>query len=388
MAGALAAAEPLGVFTVALGASAVAFAFLAALGVLHRRRLSRLPIRIHVAGSRGKSTTTRLIAAGLRASGRRTLARTTGTRPRLILADGSERSWRRWGAPGIGEIGRVVAAAARVGAEALVLECMAIRPELVAAAERHLVRATHVVVTNARLDHLEDLGDDSGAVAAALAGAVPTRGRLFATDEAALSPLIERARAQGTTVEVVDTKGLSSLEADRRLALAVCRSLGVAETVAAAAMETAAKDPGAFSITTVERGGKRVRFANAFACNDVASLAKLWAEHGPGLGPPAVVLLNTRQDRPLRTRQFLEFLASVEPPVALYLAGGGWTRRRALAAGLAPGRTRVLGGRDPETALRALVEACPPQGAIWGVGNYRGLGEALTEVVAGATRPC
>src|SRR5436305_1937052 len=30
----------------------------------HRRQLRRIPIRIHVAGTRGKSTTTRLIAAG------------------------------------------------------------------------------------------------------------------------------------------------------------------------------------------------------------------------------------------------------------------------------------------------------------------------------------
>ena len=34
----------------------------------HRRHLRSVPIRIHVAGTRGKSTTTRLIAAGLRAT--------------------------------------------------------------------------------------------------------------------------------------------------------------------------------------------------------------------------------------------------------------------------------------------------------------------------------
>ena len=40
----------------------------------HRRALRQIPIRIHVAGTRGKSTTTRLIAAGLRAGGRRVVA--------------------------------------------------------------------------------------------------------------------------------------------------------------------------------------------------------------------------------------------------------------------------------------------------------------------------
>ena len=42
--------------------------------VAHRRRLARIPTRIHVAGTRGKSSVTRLIAAGLRAGGSRDLA--------------------------------------------------------------------------------------------------------------------------------------------------------------------------------------------------------------------------------------------------------------------------------------------------------------------------
>ena len=50
-------------------------ALLAALGVAegirHRRQLARIPKRIHVNGTRGKSSVTRLIAAGLRAAGLR-----------------------------------------------------------------------------------------------------------------------------------------------------------------------------------------------------------------------------------------------------------------------------------------------------------------------------
>ena len=55
----------------------------------HRRNVRAVALRIHVAGTRGKSTTTRLIAAGLRAGGRQVVAKTTGSEPRLILSDGS-----------------------------------------------------------------------------------------------------------------------------------------------------------------------------------------------------------------------------------------------------------------------------------------------------------
>src|SRR5262245_53156976 len=63
----------------------------------HRRHLRAVRLRIHVAGTRGKSTTTRLIAAGLRAGGCKVLAKTTGSEPRLILPDGFEALWPRRG---------------------------------------------------------------------------------------------------------------------------------------------------------------------------------------------------------------------------------------------------------------------------------------------------
>jgi len=50
----------------------------------HYKRVKRIPIRIHVNGTRGKSITTRLIAAGLREAGFKVLAKTTGILPRLI----------------------------------------------------------------------------------------------------------------------------------------------------------------------------------------------------------------------------------------------------------------------------------------------------------------
>jgi hypothetical protein len=43
--------------------------FLWSLAVIHNRRLGRIPVRIHVAGTRGKSATARLISAGLRTAG-------------------------------------------------------------------------------------------------------------------------------------------------------------------------------------------------------------------------------------------------------------------------------------------------------------------------------
>ena len=77
---------------------------LAAYGVAevrrHERQLARIPVRVHVNGTRGKSSVTRLIAAGLRSTGRRVFAKTTGTMARMIPAPTAARSTSTgWDAP-------------------------------------------------------------------------------------------------------------------------------------------------------------------------------------------------------------------------------------------------------------------------------------------------
>src|SRR5207253_248167 len=151
----------------------------------HRRHLRAVPVRIHVAGTRGKSTTTRLIAAGLRAGGGRVVAKTTGALPRLILPDGSEEAWPRRGPASVWEQRRLFARAARLDADTVVAECMAIRPEFVWASETHLVEATTAVITNARADHFEDIGEDPDAMAEAMRWVVPASGQLVVAAEAA-----------------------------------------------------------------------------------------------------------------------------------------------------------------------------------------------------------
>src|SRR5712691_4535149 len=90
-------------FAIALVALAGCILWLGLAAWRHRRHLRAVPVRIHVAGTRGKSTTTRLIAAGLRAGGRRVVAKTTGSQPRLILPDGSEAAWPRRGPASVRE---------------------------------------------------------------------------------------------------------------------------------------------------------------------------------------------------------------------------------------------------------------------------------------------
>jgi gamma-polyglutamate synthase len=373
-------------FVVALLALAGCILWQGTVAWRHRRTLRAIPVRIHVAGTRGKSTTTRLIAAALRASGRRVVAKTTGSEPRLILPDGRDEIWPRRGPASIREQIGFVRRAAQLGADTIVVECMAIRPEFVFASERHLVEATTTIITNTRADHLEDIGESSEASAQALAWSICANGQLVVSAEAASPSLLARAKARGTAVTIVDTAGLTPIDTDRALALAVATAHGVPAAIAKPAMDAAAPDPGSFRERTLDIEGKPVRFANAFACNDVDSLKLLWPTVATTERP--VVLLNARRDRPLRTQRFLAFLAAQVPMPLLFIVGDPLAARLALRAGFGPEAVRPLRANLPDRALRELAASAPSGGVIWGVGNYQGFGAHLTAALAVRDAPC
>ena len=126
----------------------ILIAILVVLGAVEYARLVRqrdsIPIRIHVNGTRGKSSVVRLVAAALRAHGVRTYAKTTGSLARLITPDGTELPVFRPGLTNVIEQLRIVDIAANDGAQALVIECMALQPRLQALCELRIVRSTHV----------------------------------------------------------------------------------------------------------------------------------------------------------------------------------------------------------------------------------------------------
>ena len=70
---------------------------------------------VHVNGTRGKSTVSRLIEAGLRAGGLRVFCKTTGTDPMTINVAGVEEPLRRRGKANIKEQVGILRRAAGVG---------------------------------------------------------------------------------------------------------------------------------------------------------------------------------------------------------------------------------------------------------------------------------
>jgi len=350
-------------------------------GLWIRRQRARLAHVIHVNGTRGKTAVCRLIAAGLSAGGRRVLCKTTGTVPRAIHPDGRETPWPRRGSANIREQASVLRAAVRAGADILVVECMAVRPAYQRVCEQAILRADIAVITNARLDHAEEMGKSAASVAEALTEMMPANGLCVTAERAQLPVLARRAAARGTrlaAVEAVDIPPEIDHAENVAVALYICQSLGVGREAALRGMRAYRRDAYAQQVWALAGGGA---FANLFSANDPAStlsaLAALREAEGEN-GRPLVLIVNGRADRPERTEQMLQVIRAAKPK-ALWLTGSipllSLRRMRALGIPM----QRVADARALWAQMRGPMLYC-------GIGNLKGAGQALVDIAREETR--
>ena len=360
----------------------------------HRRNLRAIPIRVHVNGTRGKSGVTRLIAAGLRAGGIRTCAKTTGTLPRMIMPDGAEYPVFRPGRANIMEQRRIVQTAVRMKAEALVIECMALQPNLQSICELKLVQATHGVITNARADHMDVMGPDTIDVAKALAGTVPVRGQFFTAEQKYEGVFRDAAldrQSDMTTIGDDDIATISWDELERfpyiehpdnvALALRVCASVGIDRQVALEGMWAATPDPGVMTVYRTEEDSQRIAFVNGFAANDPESTGKIWEMIVERFRDTSkrIAVINCRADRADRSEQLAESCVDWTP-ADHYLVMGTATnvfRNRALDAGLDAKKMTCLESPCLQTVVQTVRRLAGDSSMVMGMGNIAGPGMKL-----------
>ncbi|HMJ10814.1 MAG TPA: poly-gamma-glutamate synthase PgsB [Polyangiaceae bacterium] len=387
---------------VTLGLAVIAGALMLALvleTLAHRRNLRQLRIRVHVNGTRGKSSVTRLIAAGLREHGLITCAKTTGTLPRMILPDARELPIFRVAAPNIIEQRRIVAAAAAQRAEALVIECMALQPALQALCELKLIRATHGVITNARPDHLDVMGPTEQHVAEALAGTVPVAGHVYTAEQQHLGILRQAAVDRNSTLIAIGPEAIASVSPEElarfsytehadnvALALRVCMDLGVRRDVALRGMWNCAPDPGALTTYHVDFFGRRLVFMNAFAANDPVSTEQLWklAVTANPQAETRIAVFNCRSDRPERSVSLGAAFARWAAADYVVLMGSGTHTfaRAANRSGVDFSRFVFVEGLPVAEIFERILSLIQKEAMIVGMGNIGGDGLPLVRYFA------
>lgn len=363
--------------------------------ISHLRRVKRIPVRIHVNGTRGKSTTTRLIAAGLREAGFKVLAKTTGTLPQLIFEDGMETPLKRRGNPNIIEQLKIFKEAVKRKVDVLVVECMAISPEPQWVSEHKMVKSTIGVITNVREDHLEDIGSGLGSMAESLILTIPQEGMLVTAEKDYFSLFKEQADKLKTKIIWADPDDVSdrtivkfnymNFKENVSIALRVNKLLGVKEEVALRGMLKANPDPGALKVYKLIKEGKIIFFVNAFAANDRRSALLIWENVKKIFdlnNLPVIGIINSREDRVLRSFEFARTLATDIILSKIILVGplSRLVERALLKLKVSTDKIINLGRlTGTEKVIEVALQLTNNEVILIGFGNTKGMGQKLIE---------
>ncbi len=357
----------------------------------HTKVLEKIPIRIHVNGSRGKSSVTRLIGAAMRKTQYVTVTKTTGTAPRFIMPDGVEIPVFRPGKPNIIEQLRLVAEARNLGADALVIECMAVTPEYIAILEDKIIRSTIGIITNIREDHLDVMGPTMYDVTVNIAKSLPRNSVAFTAEKKWFPLLEEESRKRGTLLSSVDAQdvsdremaGFSYLEHKENVAVAlkVVSQFGMGRGEALEAMYRAQPDPGVLRESTIPAGKGRMHFFNALAANDPESSLLIWNMACALRTGKRIAIFIMRSDRIQRTESFALLAGSALKADAYVIAGSSVAHVAASLQkkGVGPERIFALNDPKPEAVIATLMEIAGEESVAVAMGNIVGLGEGIAK---------
>ena len=254
-------------------------------------------------------------------------------------------------------------------ADILVLECMAVNPELQYVCEHQILEADVTVITNVRLDHVQDMGDNLEDIAYAFCNTIPTNGHLVVNDSEYVKLFKEKAKELGTTVHVAkpyeNEDTLDTFTENIAVALEVARVLNLDLDLFFEGMKNYHHDFGAFSRHKIDN----TLFLNGLSINDPESIKYVYDEIAKKYDLNNVtILLNNRGDRPTRVLQHIELLSNIKCKKILLIGSN-----------LTYVKNKLEKKLDIEIELLENIEDLKKEEIIFAIGNIGGKGMEVIE---------
>ncbi len=362
-----------------------------------KRNIKKIPIRVNVNGIRGKSTVTRLITGIISEAGYKTIGKTTGTAARMIywFDDEEEVIKRKPQGPNIGEQLKVIKKAAKLEAEALVCECMAVNPEYQEVFQSKMLQANIGVIVNVLEDHMDVMGPTLDQVAQAFSSTIPYNGYLITVDGDYRNYFEKIAKERNTKVIVANNSDISQeflskfdymvFPDNASLALSVGQALGIDRETCFRGMLNAHPDPGAMRISRIGDNYLNSYFINGFAANDPQSTLKIWervCEMDYNSKEP-IVVINCRPDRVDRTKQFAnDVIPYIEIETLIAIGNITDPITRLFESGkLTNVKNYINLENESSDKIMEVMTPMLQDKLVYGIGNIHGSGEGFIEAI-------
>lgn len=278
--------------------------------LLTRYYRKQIKLVIHVNGIRGKSTIVRMLDAVFREHGYQTFSKVTGTSPRYIGVDGIERDIKRINA-NILEQRRFLKKAAKEKADVLIIECMALKPELQTISEKFLC-SDIAIISNVKIDHLEVMGENHYQIARTLLRSARNNQKIIVGDKY----IVDKYSDQYTDLIMANSYRVFEGEhkSNTDIVFELVNDLKLDNKKAKRAIKNYNRDIGVSK--TIDYQGSKV--SSSFAVNDFESTIDFYKKYKSILeseykDKDEVVWFNDRMDRPYRSKLFIKWLVKISP---------------------------------------------------------------------------
>jgi len=342
------------------------------------RSVNKLHTRIIVNGTRGKSTVTDYIDILLRSNNISTSSKITGVIPTVRNRDGNEEEVKRRGPARVTEQFKIIRNAGKEKVEALVLENMTINPEL-QKIEASAFLPHFYIITNIREDHLEETGFDPLERVQSICEAIPSN-TIVITAERKFRDIIENETSKkGIKFIHVDDflteeiKLLNSSIVYDNVAITFCiaKELNLETERFLETINNIIQE----GDREIEANNHKINFINGFAINDVPS-AKIVLneiESKNNGNSEQIIIFNSRADRPLRSKQFVEWFAELGNISKFIITGDhvGYTKREMIKKGLSKDIITVWKKNETKKAKENLIKLVSGSTSVIGLGNIK-----------------
>ena len=342
-----------------------------------RTTLKKIPLRILVNGTRGKSITTKIIYEILRQEKYKVFAKTTGEIPIQYLPNGTNKQITRFSPASIIENIRLLRGWAYESPDSIVMECMALQSETQSVLSNKILQPSHILITNIAKDHTEVMGHDEKEIAKTIFNCLRQEAKIF-IDENLLNsyyssedlPNLHRIGLAESFPEPIDHIPPMILNQNWNLIKYFAQHLKLNPQTVYQCFKKEWCKIGSniyFSLPDLN-----ISIWNLFSVNDIQStnLFVQLSRNDLPQNSQIIVLLNTRNDRSLRTKQFAEFLKKEFSQSNIWLIGND--RKLAMNLLMREGvETKFIFLKSQRIILEELKKGYPVPTTMYCMGNFK-----------------